>query len=168
MRRPDQTGDRKVMDTIPIPTPGEKMPSFGTKSLKELGSCHQELIDVAKVAILHRDFSVIEGKRSEAQQQINVDKGVSQTMNSKHVYPLGMPSNAMDLYPWPFPGWPDEDGISEKEKLDRIKQFVTLAAYILGVGNGLGIELISGLDWDGDWQFNDQNFNDYPHIQRNV
>lgn len=144
------------------------MPSFGTKSLKELGSCHQELIDVAKVAIINRDFSVREGKRSEDQQRANVASGVSQTMNSKHVYPLGMPSNAMDIYPYPFPGWPSEEGISEREKLLRLKTFNTLAAYIIGVGHGLGINLISGMDWDGDWDFTDQQFHDLPHIQRDI
>ena len=156
------------MDTIPIPTPGEKMPSFGTKSLKELGSCHEELRKVFILAITHRDFSIIEGKRSEEQQKENVEKGVSQTMNSKHVYPLNEPSNAADLYPYPFPGWPDEVGISFRQKMLRLKEFNTLAAYIIGVGHGLAIDLISGMDWDGDWDFTDQQFHDLPHIQRNV
>jgi len=144
------------------------MPSFGTKSLKELNSCHQELIDVANVAIIRRDFSVREGKRSETQQQANVDSGVSKTMNSKHVYPLGEPSNAMDIYPYPFPGWPNEAGISLRQKMLRLKTFNTLAAYIIGVGHGMGINLISGMDWDGDWDFTDQQFHDLPHIQRDI
>ena len=144
------------------------MPSFGTKSRYELDSCHDDLQDVCNIAIIHRDFSVTEGKRSEEQQQLNVDKGVSKTMNSKHVYPLGAPSNAVDIQPYPFRGWPDEDGISEREKLLRLKEFNTLAAYIIGVGHGMGINLISGMDWDGDWDFTDQNFHDLPHIQRDI
>lgn len=144
------------------------MPVFGTKSRRELDSCHDDLQDVCNKAILHRDFSVIEGKRSETQQHFNVTTGVSKTMNSKHVYPLDKPSNAMDIRPYPFRGWPDVEGISEKEKMLRLKEFNTLAAYIIGVGHGMGINLISGMDWDGDWDFTDQQFNDLPHIQRDI
>ena len=144
------------------------MPSFGTKSRFELDSCHDDIQDVCNIAILHRDFSVTEGKRSEDQQKNNMASGVSKTLNSKHVYPLGEPSNAVDIQPYPFRGWPSEEGISETEKLLRLKDFNTLASYIIGVGHGMGINLISGMDWDGDWDFTDQSFHDLPHIQRDI
>lgn len=142
-----------------------KMPKFGDKSEAQLITCHSAIQKVLRHAILYHDFSVHEGKRSEEKQRDNVRRGVSQTMNSNHVYPLDGPSLAADVLPYPFRGWP-ENTQDTKERMLRLKEFHALVAFILGVAHGLGVHnLRSGMDWDGDWDFTDQQFHDLPHLE---
>lgn len=60
---------------------------LSTASLKNLSGVHPDLIRVVKTAIRRTevDFKVGEGMRSLAQQKKNVAKGVSWTMNSRHL-----------------------------------------------------------------------------------
>src|SRR5689334_24400264 len=77
------------------------MPSFGASSMKQLGTCDERLQALFLDVVQFWDCQVLEGKRSEAQQIINVAHGVSKTLQSKHVYPLGVPSLAVDVAPYP-------------------------------------------------------------------
>jgi len=95
---------------------------------------------------------VLEGKRSEAQQKINVAKGVSKTLNSKHVYPLSELSQAADVAPYPV-DWKDTI------------RFYAFAGFVLGVASQLGVKLRWGGDWDSDRNVAEETFRDLPHFE---
>jgi peptidoglycan L-alanyl-D-glutamate endopeptidase CwlK len=98
------------------------------------------------------DCQVLEGKRSEEQQKINVATHVSQTLASKHVYPLGAPSLAVDVVPYPL-NWND------------LIRFYTFGGFVLGTARKLGIHIRWGGDWDSDHVLDDQTFMDLPHYE---
>lgn len=128
------------------------MPKFNSKSQAQLLTCHTQLQRVFNEVIKHWDCSVIEGKRSEEKQKENLAKGVSQTMNSKHVYPLGQPSLAVDVAPFPIV-WGDTE------------RFYAFGGFVVGVATVLGIKLRWGGDWDSDRDLKDQRFIDLPHFE---
>ena len=128
------------------------MPSFGPASKAQLATCHFELQRLFNEVIKWWDCQVIEGKRSEAQQRINVAKGVSKTMQSKHVYPLAAPSLAVDVAPYPVK-WKDTD------------RFYAFAGFVIGTATQMGMTLRWGGDWSMDRDFTDQAFHDLPHYE---
>lgn len=60
---------------------------LGRRSKKNRDECHPALIEIINLAITLTtvDFGVVEGARTKQQQQANVAKGVSWTMNSRHL-----------------------------------------------------------------------------------
>lgn len=125
------------------------MPSFGPVSRGRLSTCHPDLQRLFNAVIPGFDCTVLECERSEAQQRENVLKGVSQTMDSRH---LDRPSNAADVGPYPL-DWEDE------------KQFILFAGYVLGVASQLGICIRWGGDWNRNLRLNDNHFNDLVHFE---
>ena len=70
---------------------------LGSRSLSKLEGVDDRLVRAVKEAILYtmQDFSVFEGVRTIQQQRLYVARGVSKTMNSKH-----LTGRAVDLVPW--------------------------------------------------------------------
>lgn len=90
------------------------------------------------------DFTVIETVRTLSQQKINVKKGVSKTLKSRHI-PENNKSGyceAIDIAPYPI-NWKD------------LNKFKILSTYIKKVASQLHINLT----WGGDWGW------DYPHYE---
>lgn len=115
------------------------------RSEKALKGVHPALVKVVRRAIANStvDFRVNEGRRSLAQQKINVRKGVSKTLKSKH-----LTGHAVDLIPlvngrdsWAWPIY------------YRLAPFVKTAAKAEGVV----------VTWGGDWK----SFKDGPHWELN-
>ena len=115
---------------------------------------------VLMAAIKQRDFTVLEAFRDEATQNHYFETG-----RSKLRFPDGKhnknPSEAVDIAPW-FPSKPHI-------RWNDIEAFKALGNFIIGVGAGMGIELRWGGDWamnlGTNWDYDDQNFNDFPHIE---
>lgn len=128
------------------------MPKFSTASLTQLDTADIRLQKLFKKVIEYWDCQVLEGKRSEAQQRINVAKGVSKTMDSKHVYPLDKPSLAVDVAPYPI-------------KWNDIERFYAFGGFVVGTAVSMGIKVRWGGDWDSDREFHDQTFNDLVHFE---
>lgn len=114
---------------------------LGASSEKALKGVHLDLVRVVRraIAITSIDFRVMEGKRSLAQQKINVKKGVSQTLKSKH-----LTGHAVDIIPlvngkvsW---AWP---------LFHKLAPIIKEAARLEGVT----------VTWGGDWK----SFKDGPH-----
>lgn len=146
------------------------MASFGSASLRQLGTCHPELQRLFLDVVLGWDCQVLEGKRTEAQQRINVARGVSKTMQSKHVYPLNGPSLAVDVAPYPlrWPKRPDLGSMNAADWLHWAKdlgRFYFFAGYVRGRAEALGIKLRLGADWNGNGEVSDQSFDDLPHYE---
>lgn len=127
------------------------MPRFGRTSKKRLATCHPDLQKVFNQVIKRVDCSILCGHRGEADQNKAYEKG-----HSKVKYPKGrhnaMPSNAVDVAPYPI-DW------------DNLERFTLFAGYVLGVAESMGIRLIWGNDWDGDFDTKDTGFRDYPHFE---
>ena len=127
------------------------MPRFGTKSRGRLNSCHPDLQKVFNKVIERVDCSIICGQRGEVAQNKAYKEG-----RSKVKYPKGRhnanPSNAVDVAPYPL-DW------------DDLERFTLFAGYVLGIAESMGIDLIWGNDWDGDFNTKDTNFKDYPHFE---
>lgn len=113
---------------------------LGARSLERLQGVHPDLVKVVKRALelTEYDFSVIEGVRSIETQRAYVEKGVSKTMNSRH-----LTGHAVDLYPV---GRPTPWGRCHN-----------VAAAMLAASKELGIPVV----WGGSWK----SFVDKPHYE---
>lgn len=97
------------------------------------------------------DVTILTGHRTEEVQNRVYSSGLSKVKypNSKHNQ---LPSLAIDAAPYPIQ-WKD---------LDRFYMF---AGYVKAIADSRGIKIRCGADWDGDFQTNDQNFNDLVHFE---
>lgn len=113
--------------------------TLGAKSQSRLVGVHPRLVAVVQRAIelTEQDFTVQEGLRSIATQRDYVRRGVSKTMNSKHLKQADGFGHAVDLVPWinGQPRW-------EWPPIYRIARAMDDAAQALGV------QLIWGGVWD--------------------
>jgi peptidoglycan L-alanyl-D-glutamate endopeptidase CwlK len=127
------------------------MPRFGKTSRQRLASCDKRLQKVFNEIIKHVDCSILCGHRGEEEQNEAYEKGKS---NAK--FPKGRhnskPSKAVDVMRYPL-DWKD---------LERQTLF---AGFVLGVAKKMGINLIWGNDWDGDFETKDTGLKDYPHFE---
>jgi len=127
------------------------MPYFGKSSKKRLSTCDDRLQKVFNEVIEHVDCSVLCGHRGKDDQNKAYKEG-----KSKAKYPNGrhnrQPSLAVDVSPYPI-DWND---------LERQTLF---AGFVLGIAKQMGINLIWGNDWDGDFETKDTGLKDYPHFE---
>lgn len=83
--------------------------TFGDRSERELRGVHPELVRVVRRAleITTIDFAVIDGLRTQEEQNEYVRTGASKTMNSKHLIQHDGYGHAVDLVPCLFgkPRW---------------------------------------------------------------
>ena len=75
---------------------------LGPKSLAELKGVHPKLVECVQFAIgiSQMDFAVHDGLRTVQEQREYVRRGVSQTMNSKHMVQRDGYGHAVDLVPY--------------------------------------------------------------------
>ena len=127
------------------------MPSFSARSRERLETCDERLVDVFDEVVKHFDCTILEGWRSEEDQN-----EAFRTGRSKLKYPDGnhnkQPSFAVDVAPYPV-DW---------ENLDRFRYF---AGFVMGIASQIGTRLRWGGDWDGDTELRDQKFVDLPHFE---
>lgn len=155
------------------------MPSYGGTSRAHLSTCHRNIQKVFYKVIERYDCTVIIGHRDkETQNKAFKDK------RSKVEYPNSfhnqMPSLAIDVAPYlkDYPGHIDwrfhrelkqaikEGNIEEAfDIVHNIKRWYHFAAFVIGVAFEMGIKIRWGGDWDGDFNFKDQNFHDLPHFK---
>lgn len=126
---------------------------FSQKSLNNLQGVKPELVTVVKRALELSpvDFGVREGLRTVEQQRENVRKGVSQTMNSKHIT-----GDAVDLYPSVLPaGWQTNPKVW-LPVLNAVKQ----------AADEQGVKLRYGINWKNDPNLPiETKFIDAPHVE---
>ena len=159
------------------------MPEFGAGSRVQLTTLHPALRQVLEFVIQYWDCTILEGKRTLAQQQANVAKGVSKTLKSLHLPEYSEDPergvDAVDVAPFPL-RWPEQS--AQWQQLQALLTPAELAlagtfakelarwyyfhGYCLGVADHMGIPLRHGGDWDGDRDISDQTFDDLPHLER--
>ena len=123
------------------------MANFSPASSKELSTVDIRLQHLFNEVVKHWDCQVLDGIRTEAEQIKNVQKGVSQTMKSKHLDGL-----AVDVAPYPV-DWKDT------------QRFYAFGGFVLGVASQMGIKIRWGGDWNGNRDLKDQTFFDLPHFE---
>mgnify|MGYP003670770275 FL=1 len=137
------------------------MPQFGQQSVRNLYECEQPLIDLFVEVVKHYDCSIIEGIRSQEEQDKLYHAGKSKLKwpHGKHNVTDSQPmSLAVDVIPYPGV----LDGISIWQDLNRFYHFI---GFVRGVAAHMEIPIRCGADWDGDNNLRDQTFNDLPHIE---
>ena len=139
---------------------------FGTRSQKQLDTCHKDLQLVANesLKVSRVDFSIIEGTRPLELQQKYFREGKSKIdgikIKGNHNY---QPSRAFDIAVY----------VSGKPKLTYDISHLT---YIGGVIEAVGQSLYNQgrinhtIRWGGNWDRDgeilyDQNFDDLPHFE---
>ena len=122
--------------------------TLSKRSTERLIGVHPDLIKVVKLALTmcEIDFSVIEGVRSAEKQREYVAKGVSKTMNSRHIT-----GHAVDLYP-----------VGKPTPFDRCP---SIAAAMFEAAIALKVQIRWGGDWDMDGDSKDEKFYDGPHFE---
>ena len=150
------------------------MPAFSIRSRRRLGSCHPDIQRVFNKVVQTVDCSILEGHRRKKRQDalFAAERSKVEWPKSKH---NKEPSNAVDAVPWPI-NWSFENELikaalagDEKSILEimhSIQRWSMFIGYVLGVAEEMGIILVSGADWDRDFDLTDQNFDDWPHFQR--
>ena len=120
-------------------------------SLNNLKGVHPDLQKVVKraIEITSIDFKVTEGLRSVEQQKKNVAKGVSTTMNSRH-----LTGHAVDLVPLKDV---NNDGTVDAKEMYSWPVYYDLAKIIKQAAKDVGVTV----EWGGDWK----SFKDGPHWQ---
>jgi len=119
------------------------------------------LIDLFEEVVKHYDCSIIEGIRSQEEQDKLYHAGKSKLRwpYGKHNVNEAQPqSRAVDVIPYPGV----LDGVSIWQDLNRFYHFI---GFVRGVAAIMGIPIRCGADWDGDNNLRDQTFNDLPHIE---
>lgn len=143
------------------------MPSFGTKSLSKLKTCHPDLIAICIETVKIFDISVLEGARSDEQQHKYFLDGKSKldgiTRKSKHQVTPDKPlSMAVDIAPYP---------VKFDSQTKIIARFYMMAGVMFAIAEYLYEhgEIEHKLRWGGDWNgnhdFEDQSFDDLPHFE---
>lgn len=146
---------------------------FGRTSTRQLETIEPDLRRVLERAIQVVDFSVIEGRRSIETQIGYLRKGVTKTIDSRHIprdddgayRPDGL-SQAADLTPYqkgvnPWPLTTDSPEVREKKK----HRFYFLQGILYATARAVGVDVRLGVDWDTDLDFFDQSFDDLGHIE---
>ncbi|MBL5904437.1 M15 family metallopeptidase [Serratia fonticola] len=122
---------------------------FSKRSEGSLAGVNPALVKVVRRAleITPVDFIVIEGVRTEAKQRENVRKGVSKTMDSRH-----LTGHAVDLFPV---GGDWNDYKCWLPVLDAMHQ----------AGAELGVKLRFGVTWTDNPRDKPARFLDAPHVE---
>jgi peptidoglycan L-alanyl-D-glutamate endopeptidase CwlK len=143
------------------------MAKFGEKSLAHLNDVDERLRLVHTKVIEYYDHSIDDGLRTIVEQEKNVARGVSKTMDSKHLPGPDGKSRATDSRPYPLPDWPKvEKCLAAIKLIDPtlgILRFYHFQGIMKGHAKALGIDLRQGIDWDSDNDLANQTFFDLPH-----
>lgn len=150
------------------------MYSFGTRSKESLQGIAPDLVRVMEAAIVDSpiDFTITDGVRTTAQQQVlyqkgrdasghiinradvvTMDDGVHRRSNHQvHADGFG---HAVDLYPYV------NDAVDYNDNANRLK---TISDHIKAVATGLEIPIT----WGGDWTLEKDGIVDRPHFQLKI
>jgi len=128
------------------------MPQFSKRSEIELSTVHEDLQQIAYEAIKYFDFAVLQGYRTEGEQNeaFKTNKSRLQFPDSKH---NRLPSDAFDLVPSPI-DWEDTS------------RFYYMAGVIKTIAAQKGIKLRWGGDFNRDGNLKNDKFIDLPHFER--
>ena len=156
--------------------------NYGPRSRKILSTAHPLLIKLFTRVGETFPTTILEALRSRERQEKNVAKGVSKTMNSRHLHD---PAEAVDAAPDGFT-WPNapklrrriasvvgtmqpEQAAEVQALVDAYVKEVALWYYwnghVSGIAAEMNIPIRQGCDWNGNRAIDDQTFDDLPHTE---
>ncbi len=109
------------------------MPSFSTTSLSHLRECHPDLQRLFARVVLTHDCAVIDGHRSEREQNKAFHAGRSKLRFPQSRHNL-QPAMAVDVVPFPIP---DDWGATDPLELAR---FYFFAGFVKATAHEMGIK----------------------------
>lgn len=127
------------------------MPSFSERSRKNLETCDERLQRLFTEVVKHYDCSILEGYRSQQDQDRAFQQGRSQLRYPQSSHNKN-PSMAVDVAPYPI-DWRD------------LKRWYHFGGYVLGIAEIMQIKIRWGGDWNRNMDLKDQNFMDFPHFE---
>ena len=146
---------------------------YSLRSLDMLTSCCADLIHLFTEVIKYRDCTVLCGRRGKEEQD-----EAYKNKKSKVKYPESahnrFPSRAIDVAPYPIPknwgkiSWkliPKKHREQIGKEIKELCRFYNFNGFVKGVADCNDIPIQQGHDWDGDNEFNDQNFDDLVHTE---
>lgn len=160
--------------------------NYGTRSRGRLMLASADLRRVLVEVDPRFPHTVLETARTAAQQQENLSRGVSKTLDSRHLD--GPLANAVDAAPDPL-RWPKLPAqlraiVDRIPAADRaavlplisayakdVSRWYYFGGYVLGTADQMRKhgEITRPLRWGGDWngdrQVDDQRFDDLPHFE---
>lgn len=130
------------------------MYAFSSVSRRRLNTVDEPLRAIIQKAmdLQVMDFTVLCGVRTPDEQKELVSKGLSRTLNSRHLPNVNGLSEAVDIAPYPI-DWNDHHAFH------RLAGIIQAAAAIHNT------PLRWGGDWDSDNDTQDQSFIDLPHFE---
>lgn len=146
---------------------------FSQKSIDIIKTCHPDIQTVIFDIGSRMNCTPLEGIRTLEKQKDYFARGVSRTMDSKHLAQSDGFSHAIDIVPYPII-WPSERKASASslelstwitdhwKDMSRLYYF---SGMVLECAYKNGIKLRHGGDWDGDLDLKDQSFYDLPHFE---
>jgi len=148
------------------------MYTFGTRSKKQYNTLHPDLQLILDESIKIYDYSILQGLRTEAEQKEMFKTGRSKldgvTRKSKH---QGVEHNgktvsmAVDLMPYKRGTNAFSGRIKDKNRFYFMMGIMRSISERLLAEGKITHRLRFGLDWDGDDIFEDQSFDDLPHME---
>lgn len=142
------------------------MNTFSQRSLNNLKKVHPDLVRLHEAVLPLFDHTVTDGVRSLEEQKKNVEKGVSKTLDSKHLPQPDGYSHATDSQPYPLDWAAVQKGLDALRAADptlQVARFYYFQGVMLGTAAQLGLRLRQGIDWNRDTTVGDQSFIDLPH-----
>lgn len=139
--------------------------AFGARSLANLKKVHPDLVRLHEAVLPIFDHSITDGARSLEEQKKNVEKGVSKTLDSKHIIQPDGFAHATDATPYPNDWDAVQRGLDAMRKADptmAVARFYYFQGVMKGVASQLGIALRQGVDWNRDTNVA-ESFIDLPH-----
>ena len=139
---------------------------FGAKSKEHLKHVHPDLVRLHEAVLPIFDHSITDGLRGLDEQKKNVEKGVSKTLDSKHLQQTDGLSHATDSQPYPLDWSAVQKGLDALKKADptmQVARFYFFQGVMKGTAAQLGIAIRQGIDWNQDTNVGDQSFIDLPH-----
>lgn len=137
------------------------MSAFGARSRANLAGVHPTLVRILSEVTQAFDCTVLGGTRTLAEQQQNVAKGLSKTLDSKHLVQSDGYGHAVDVAPNPQQ-W-DNSPPSGLTKYDV--ELIAFQFYVKGYAKAQGVDLRIGADWNNNNEIQDNTFNDLDHIE---
>lgn len=129
------------------------------KSIDRLKGVHPDLVRVVNRAIevTETDFTVSEGLRTLETQKKYVAKGVSKTMNSKHLPQSDGFGHAVDLYPYVNGKVVSDWNVDWLSKDQSRKAWDDVSMAMKRAASEFNVDI----QWGGDWK----SFKDGPHYE---
>jgi hypothetical protein len=124
------------------------MPIFGKFSQTNLISCHPDLQEIAKRAIVKIDFQVRDGHRGQGQQEKLFNEGLTM-QHFPNSYHNNWPGLAFDYVPFPFDD--TDEAWRETDRFKAVFDALSVEAYNMDIV----------LFWGGEWT----RLNDIDHVQ---